>query len=322
MRVRCVVRPDGRRGGGWTRVLVNVSGLALVMVSAVPVVRAQSMDDAIFMDKRVLCAGLVYTREQWTEYWEGSLKRENGNIGTLTTTQATWMGAYGVSNRINVLASLPYVWTKASQGVLAGQSGAQDISVGIKVRAFSTPLTTKGTLHGITVLSAAVPTTEYTPDFFPMSIGSASRRATARGILAFQARNGIYVNGSAGYTRRGNVTLYRVSYYTNNQLFLTNEVQMPDVSDYAVTLGYQRPGLVVPVVLTRQKTLGGGDIRRQDMPFVSNRMDFTRVDARVQYVLPMLKAMTVHAGASHVLTGRNVGQSTTVMGGILLAGKL
>lgn len=283
---------------------------------------AQSMDDAIFMDRRVLCAGLVYTRDQWREYWEGTLKRDNGNIGTLTTSQATWMGAYGLTDRINIMASLPYVWTNASQGVLAGQSGTQDLSVGLKVRAFSTPLTAKGTLHGIAVLSATMPTSEYTPDFYPMSIGSASTRATARAILSFQSRKGIYVNGAAAYTRRGNVKLDRVAYYTNNQLFLTNEVQMPDVSDYALTLGYQRPGLVVPLTLTTQRTLGGGDIRRQDVPFVSNRMDFTRVDGRVQYTLPMFKLVTVHAGASRILAGRNVGQSTSIMGGVLLAGKL
>ena len=318
MRVVCQVR-CGRAGVGRQAVM---GAAVMLSVLAAPALRAQSLEDAIFMDRRVLCAGLVYTREQWSEYWEGALKRDNGNIGTLTTTQAMWMGAYGVSDRINILASLPYVWTNASQGVLAGQSGAQDVSVGVKVRAFSTPLTAKGALHGIAVLSASLPASEYTPDFYPMSIGSASKRATARGILSFQARNGVYVNGTLAYTRRGNVTLDRISYYTNNQLFLTNEVQMPDVSDASLTLGYQRPGLVIPLVLTRQRTLGGGDIRRQDAPFVSNRMDFTRVDGRVQYTLPMFRVLTVHAGASHVLTGRNVGQSTTVMAGLLLAGKI
>ncbi len=310
------------RSGSWVAVLSGGLQVLAMSTGAATMARAQSMDDAIFMDRRVLCAGLMYTRDQWRDYWEGTLKRDNGNIGTLTTTQATWMGAYGLTDRINVMASLPYVWTNASQGVLQGQSGAQDLSVGLKVRAFSTPLTTSGTLHGIAVLSATVPTTEYTPDFYPMSIGSASRRATARAILSFQSKGGIYVNGAAAYTRRGNVTLDRVAYYTNNQLFLTNEVQMPDVTDYALTLGLQRPGLVIPVTLSTQRTLGGGDIRRQDMPFVSNRMDFTRLDGRVQYTLPMFKLVTVHAGASRVLAGRNVGQSTSVMAGVLLAGKL
>jgi hypothetical protein len=315
LRLRCVAMPR--------MVVGQVMSLLLVMTSGVAsIARAQSMEDAIFMDKRVLCAGLVYTRDQWTQYWEGSLKRENGNIGTLTTQQATWMGAYGVTNRLNILASLPYVKTRASQGVLDGQSGSQDFSVGVKLDAFSTPFTTAGVLHGVVVVSATVPTTNYTPDFYPMSIGSHSRRATARGILSFQARNGMYVNGSASYTRRGNVTLDRPAYYTNGQLYLTNEVQMPDVQDAALTLGYSRPGLVIPIVLTRQRTLGGGDIRRQDAPFVSNRMDFTRIDGRVQYVVPRLKVVTLHVGASHILTGRNVGQSTSIMGGVLLAGKL
>jgi hypothetical protein len=305
----------------------SVIGKVFVLVSALvaglaSTAHAQSMDDAIFMDRRVICAGLVYTRDQWTNYWEGTLKRENGNIGTLTTNQVTYMAAYGVTNRVNIIASLPYVQTRASQGVLDGQGGSQDLSVAIKFNALSTPLTSAGTLHVIGVLSASVPTTDYTPDFYPMSIGSHSRRATARGILSFESHRGIFVNGSASFTRRGNVTLDRPSYYTNGQLFFTNEVQMPDVQDASLTLGYRKPGLTIPIVLTRQRTLGGGDIRRQDMPFVSNRMDFTRVDGRVQYQLPMFKVVTVHVGASHVLTGRNVGQSTTFMGGLLLAGKL
>ena len=297
------------------KVFVLLSGLASTA-------RAQSMDDAIFMDRRVVCAGVVYTRDQWKDYWEGTLRRDNGNIGTLTTNQVTYMAAYGVTNRINIIASLPYVQTRASQGVLQGQGGSQDLSVGVKFNALSAPLTTAGTLHVIRVLSASIPTTDYTPDFYPMSIGSHSRRATARGILSFESHRGIYINGSASFTRRGNVMLDRPAYYTNGQLFLTSEVQMPDVQDASLTLGYKRPGLTIPIVLTRQRTLGGGDIRRQDIPFVSNRMDFTRVDARVQYQLPMFKVVSVHLGASHVLTGRNVGQSTTFMGGLLLAGKL
>jgi Putative MetA-pathway of phenol degradation len=293
----------------------------LLLISA-PVLRAQSMDDAIFMDRRILCAGLVYTREQWSEYWEGTLRRENGNVGTLTTQQATWMAAYGVTNRLNVLASVPYVWTRANQGVLAGQRGAQDLSVALKYDALSTPLTSAGTLHVIGVLSATTPTTDYTADFYPMSIGSSSKRVAARGILSFQSHRGWYVNAAAGYTRRSNVTLDRPAYFTSGQLFLTNEVFMPDVRDVSMTLGYRGKGVIAPLTLTQQTTLGGADIRRQDAPFVSNRMNFTRLDGRVQYTLPKLRAVQVHVGASQMLAGRNVGRSTSVLAGVLLVGKL
>jgi prepilin-type processing-associated H-X9-DG protein len=68
--------------------------------------------------------------------------------------------------------------------------------------------------------------------------------------------------------------------------------------------------------------LGGGDIRRQDMPFVSNRMNFTRIDGHVQFVVPKLRAAQLLVGGSHILTGRNVGQSNTFTLGLVVAGRL
>ena len=322
MNVPGVMRSGRMRGV--RRMSRSAAGTVLLLMSAglAPGVRAQTLDDAIFMDRRILCAGVLYTRDQWRNYWEGTVKRDNGNIGTLTTLSAMYMATYGVTDRLNLSASLPYVWTKASQGVLQGQSGSQDVTFGAKFRAFSTPLTTAGMLHGIVFLSGTAPTSKYTPDFYPLSIGSSSTRATARGMLTYQGKNGAYVNGSMAYTRRGNVTLDRVSYYTNGQLYLTNEVQMPDVSESVLTLGYAAHGIIAPLSLVQQRTLGGGDIRRQDMPFVSNRMDFTRVDGSVQFVVPKTSGLSLHVGGSHVLTGRNVGQSTSFTAGVLLAGRL
>ena len=65
------------------------------------------------------------------------------------------------------------------------------------------------------------------------------------------------------------------------------------------------------------RTLGGGDIRRQDMPFVSNRMDFVRLGGGAMYELP--KNFSVQLGAAQVLSGRNVGQSTTFTTGLMYA---
>ena len=78
-----------------------------------------------------------------------------------------------------------------------------------------------------------------------------------------------------------------------------------------------RGRLQIPVSLVQQRTLGGGDIRRQDMPFVSNRMDFVRLDGGMMYALP--KNVSVRLGAAHVLSGRNVGQSTTFTSGLFYA---
>ena len=34
---------------------------------------------------RELLTGSVYSHDSWDEYWEGALKRTNGNIGRITT---------------------------------------------------------------------------------------------------------------------------------------------------------------------------------------------------------------------------------------------
>src|SRR5207249_9830161 len=93
--------------------------------------------------------------------------------------------------------------------------------------------------------------------------------------------------GSAAYTWRTKVTLDRPAYYTNGQLYLSNQVAMPNVVDYTVTAGYEHGRLCIPISLSQQRTEGGGDIRRQAMPFVSNRRAWVRVDGRVIYSVPV-----------------------------------
>src|SRR5204862_3910737 len=138
----------------------------------------------------------------------------------------------------------------------------------------------------------------------------ASRCFSGRVTLAFQAHSGWFLNGSTAYTWRSNVRLDRSAYYTNGQLVLSNEVAMPGVFDYTVSAGFQRGRVSLPLALSQQRTLGGGDIRRQDMPFVSNRMDFVRVGGTIMYDVPGLRAVTLSIGASRVVSGRNVGQTT------------
>ena len=53
------------------------------------------------------------------------------------------------------------------------------------------------------------------------------------------------------------------------------------------------------------------------MPFVSNRMNYSKVDALVTYDLPMMKNLAVRASGSYIVQGRNVGQATTVTAGLL-----
>jgi hypothetical protein len=196
-------------------------------------------------------------------------------------------------------------------------SGFQDLTVAAKYSLLETGFTHRGSLRAILVAAASTPVTDYTSDYLPLSIGSASRRASGRLTLNFQAEQGWFMNGSAAYTWRGKVTLDRPAYFTDGRLHLTEQVAMPDVFDYTVSAGYRKGGLHVPISFSQQVTLGGGDIRRQDMPFVSNRMNFSKVDALVMYSLPKLRKLALRAAAAYTLDGRNVGQATTLTAGLL-----
>jgi hypothetical protein len=277
----------------------------------------QTMQDGIMLVRGTLCAGVLYTHDSWDSYWEGRLQRVNDNIGTLTTQSVSTMANYGITDRINVLADVPFVWTNASKGVLHGQSGFQDLGLGVKVNALRRQIKQAGTLRAIVVLSTSLPMTDYTPDFLPLSIGLHSKTLTGRGTVNYLGRRGLYVNAGAAYTFRGNVTLDRAYYYTNNQLYLSNEVAMPNVFDYSTSVGYYHRDLKIVGNFAQQLTRGGGDIRRQDMPFVSNRMNYSAVGFEVQYPIPHLRDLQYWVAYRNIFDGRNVGQANTITTGVM-----
>ena len=296
--------------------------LAAALTLTLPIARAasaQSLEDAELLQRRELHAGVMYGHDAWDEYWEGTLQRGNGNIGTVTTRSVALHAGYGVTERLTVLGSLPYVWTEASQGVLHGMSGRQDLTLLAKYRLLNPRIAGRARLKIVAVGGVTAPTSDYTPDFLPMSIGLQSKSAITRLGAHLQDRSGWFVDGYAERMWRSNVTLDRSAYFTDGQYIESNEVSMPDVAKYRGTLGWQRGAWCIPVGFTVQRTLGGGDIRRQDMPFVSNRMNATMAHAELMYFLPGVSNLRVDLGAARTLDGRNVGRSTSFMTGLTYA---
>jgi hypothetical protein len=274
-------------------------------------VHAQTIADGHLLAAHELRTGLSYAHDSWDEYWEGARKRVNGNIGTVTTRTASCNAAYGLTDKLNLFAIVPYVRTHASQGVLHDMEGFQDLTLAAKLQVLDKPFTATGSLRAFGVVGGAVPLSDYTPDFMPLSLGSASERIFGRLTAHFAATRGWFVTGTTAYTWRDNVRLDRSSYFTQSRLFLTNEVDLPNVFDYALTTGYSNASLMASLSWSEQRTRGGGDIRRQDMPFVSNDMDFSRVSVGLEYALPALPNLRLQLGYAYTLDGRNVGQAST-----------
>ncbi|MCY7353381.1 MAG: hypothetical protein LH606_22435 [Cytophagaceae bacterium] len=292
------------------RILFCLLATGAITGSALSGAFAQTPNDGLMMGKRYICNVLTYSNGSWSGYWEGPLKRSNPNIGTFTSQNVMFMSAYGVTSRLNVIVGLPYIWTKSDGGHMAGQRGLQDGSLFLKWQ----PLKAKtkvGTFSAFAVGGISVPLSNYVPDMLPFSIGIRSKTASLRGILNYNL-NGFYLTGAAGYTARGPITIDRDAYQAEGRIYDTNKVMPPNVVDASARLGFVNKHLQIEGFVESMTSQSGDDIRRQDAPFPTNKMDMTSAGAmaKVHFFTKSGAFFTVLGQYSQVLSGRNVGQAT------------
>lgn len=269
---------------------------------------AQTDNDAIMMNKNQWCNGAVYMHGQWNNYWEGTNKRNNANIGTVSTQSIIAMSNFGITDNLNVMVSAPYIWTNASAGTLHGFKGFQDGSLFVKWKPFTTALG-GGKFSIFTIAGISSPLSKYSIDLLPVSIGVGSTNFTAR-LMAYYKSGIFFARASGAYVWRSNTYLDRTAYYTTS-IHNTNEVAMPDMANFNGSIGIYKKYLIAEIMVDNMVTLGGFDIRKNDMPFPSNKMNATSLGAHVKYTLPFDTHISVLGGGDYVVAGRNVGQSTT-----------
>lgn len=289
---------------------------AIIFFISIGTLQAQTVTDGLMMPKNNFCTGFMYSHDQWTNYWEGSVKRDNQNIGTITTQSLMWFGNYGITKKWNAIAMVPYVVTKANSGTLRGMAGVQDLTLAIKYNFFKTAFDSSA-FKAFAVASYATPLTNYAPDYLPLSIGTASKRLSWRLTMNYALKQGIYANVSGGYTWRSNVYLDRPSHYYEGQLINSTEAYLPNVFDLFAAIGYHKKALQIELNLSQQSMWKGDDIRRQAMPEVGNRMNYSKLGGLVMYYVAKPRGLAVRGSYSYTIAGRNVGQSTTLMGGLM-----
>lgn len=276
---------------------------------------AQTPTDAVMMGRGQVCVAAIYSHESWDEYWEGTLLRTNGNIGKFTRHTIMPMAAIGLFDRLNLIVATPWVKTESSDGYIKGVSGFQDWGIWLKGNAFDVDAG-PGNFTFLATAGLTGPFSNYLSDYAPYSLGLNCLDLSVRGIARYKLNSGPYLRGTFAYQLRGNSTVERDYYYTTHGVY-SDEVDMPNAINYGASLGSYFFGEALRIEATFEgfNTLGGFDIRRQDAGFPSNNMEFTRVGGLAQF----------HAGAtglgliasySQVLTGRNVGKSTMLSGGI------
>lgn len=274
---------------------------------------AQTDMDAIMMTKNNFCTGFMYNTSKWSNYWEGTFKRDNANLGTVSASMYAVMGNYGVSDKLNLLFGLPYVTTKASAGTLHSMKGLQDLSLWAKWMPVETKVG-KATVSVYGLAGLSFPTTNYTPDFLPLSIGLHSTNFSLRGMLDYQLGN-FFTTVSGTYVLRSNVTIDRPAYYTT-QMHITNEVTMPNAANYQLRTGYRSSRMIAEAILNQSNTQGGFDITKNNMPFPSNQMNATTAGVNIKYNLKMVEGLSLIGGGNITLAGRNMGQASGFNAGV------
>lgn len=285
--------------------------MLVLLASLFQMASAQMPNDGLMMPKRNWCTLVQYTQSSWDEYWEGANKRTNSNLGTFTGRNVMLMTNYGITDKLNVMAGVPYVWT-GSDSYLEGQSGLQDLSVFLKYQPFQTSLA-GGEFKVQVTGGASIPVTDYVPDFLPFSIGLQSKTASLRGILNYTHGSGIYLTVQAGHTWRSNTTIDRDSYIFENELYYSDEVPVPNVLDATGRLGFISKKFQAEVNFDYFSCLSGDDIRYNDMPFPSNKMQASTAGIFAKYFV--WRGLAVQASYGQVLAGRNAGQGTVIAGG-------
>jgi hypothetical protein len=275
---------------------------------------AQTDIDGIMMSKNNFCVGAVYQYSSWDQYWEGTFKRENLNLGTVSAKSVGIMGNYGISDKLNVIFSLPYIETNASAGTMKGQKGLQDLSLTVKYMPLEKTIgIATYSIYALGSLSA--PVSNYSADYLPLSIGLQSKTAALRLMGDFQLGN-FFTTFSGAYVKRANITIDRNAYYTT-EMHYTNEVDMPDAVSVNFRAGYRSNRLIAEFIIDNWVTQSGGfDITKNNMPFPSNTMNALKYGFNSKYTFKKIPELSLVGGYNYVVEGRNVGKSDTFYGGL------
>ncbi|MFV5687219.1 hypothetical protein ACM55M_01185 [Flavobacterium sp. ZT3R25] len=275
---------------------------------------AQTDIDGIMMSKNNFCVGAIYQYSSWDEYWEGSLKRENLNLGTVSTKSIGLMGNYGISDKLNAIFSVPYVETNASAGTMKGQKGIQDLSLTLKYMPLEK--TVGQSTYSIYALgSFSTPLSDYPADYLPLSLGLRSKTASLR-LMGDYQRGNFFATLSGAYVKRANITIDRNAYLTD-EIHYTNEVNMPDVISVNFRAGYRSNRLIAEFIIDNWVTQSGGfDITKNNMPFPSNTMNALKYGVNSKYTFKKIPELSLVGGYNYVVEGRNVGKSDTFYGGV------
>lgn len=294
--------------------------LILIAVNAITFgLYAQTPSDAVMMKQRQSCLAITYDQGSWDHYWEGDYLRTNGNVGTLQRRVIMPMIAIGLHDRLNLIISAPHVKTESKEpngGFMNGAEGFQDLGLNAKALLLDNQVGT-GKFSVLANVGFSTPITNYLSDYMPYSLGFGANEFSLRAIAQYKMGNGLYAQGAAAHLWRGQTRVERDYYYANGSYY-TDMMDVPDAWNFhgAIGIWLFENSLKFEANYMTLHCTSGDDIRKYNAGQPTNKVEVSQIGFSTQYYFKNVKGFGLLAYYSQIINGRNMGEFTTIGGGV------
>jgi hypothetical protein len=233
-----------------------------------------------------------FTAESYDEFWAGANKVHEPALGTVSTNSTTLFAQHGLTDRVSLVANLPYVNTRGDGLAGFSERGLQDVAALLKVRVGAIG----GSVRSSLVLAGGIRTiaSDYEGNK-PVSIGDGTADGLLRLVYLMQAGR-FYWSQQVGFDARGGEAPNGFPVYTE--------------------LGYGFGKATVSLLYNGYWADGGTDIGEPGFTFPSNEDETQRVGAKLYGQLSESWGVVAHGFTT--LSGRNSGDTTGFSAGLVV----
>ena len=243
---------------------------------------AQGRVDGFFKGKGNLDLVLGGGYESNPNYFAGTNKVALQRTVTIYNTFL----AYGITDKLDVNVSLPYV------DVNGVESDFQDYSIFLKHKVYDKKRWTISLAGGFSSNVGDYQTEGGN------AIGQKAKTVDGRLVVHHFAKNGIFFTGQTGYSYKGD--------------------PVPNSIPLTIKTGLAKSKYYFDVWYDFQHGIGGLDYRGTPTPATFRQLGVSYHKIGGTFYKPIFKHLGAYVGASYVLVGRNVSQGFGVNGGLVL----
>lgn len=238
-------------------------------------------------------AALSLTMESYDEFWAGEQRTSAPPLGEVETSSASLWFRWGFTDRLSMVANLPYVEVETDGPAGFEDSGLADAEAMLLLRALE--VDSGGVRHRLLAgIGGRTAVSDYEADA-PVSLGDGSDDLLLR--LVYQLEVGsFYVSQQVGYDLRGD--------------------DVPDSFPLYTEAGYTFGRFTASASYKRLFADGGTDIGDPGFTFPSNQEELTRVGAKLYG--RFTDRFGGFVSAFTTLDGRNTGDATGLSAGVVL----